>query len=373
MKRIIAALVVAVAGLVVWADTNQDYIALREQVKQLRTELARQGAYAFVTNRETTPSVAPHIHSQCWVDWLPRTNDAQIAYEQEKRDFGLDFVGELEKLVMIEIPLEDIGGLSARAEYALTMAEWLKSARGYGNHILKTWSEGIAMSALGGMAVNSQCDTNRILKLLRRFDGVQMNVSRRVHILNEEAPHSYAVHSCLSIDDAYNSLAAQWGAHQVEAVKYFDGKFGSRVTSFDDVKNDDHNYAFYINDPALFAPQDEIRDFWQRKNHEVVCVYGLENDMALQVLQIIRYRTMLGELPKPTDAELNDLNLAFDYRSRLHDRWRVVTKGKEYHFRGGSAVLSIYGRKFADWFTRTLQLYRERKNREFSRAKSLAK
>lgn len=25
MKRIIAALVVAVAGLVVWADTNQDY------------------------------------------------------------------------------------------------------------------------------------------------------------------------------------------------------------------------------------------------------------------------------------------------------------------------------------------------------------
>lgn len=50
MKRIVAALVVVVAGLVVWADTNQDYIALREQVKQLRTELARQGAYAFVTN-----------------------------------------------------------------------------------------------------------------------------------------------------------------------------------------------------------------------------------------------------------------------------------------------------------------------------------
>lgn len=351
------AIMLAVCGR---AESSVDYVGLTEKIKRLRIELARQGIYAFVTNRETTPLIAPYIHSQCWVDWLPKTNVEQIAYEQEKRDFGLDFVGGLEEEALFEAKLEDVDSLEHRAVQMLTVAEWLKTAKGYGNHILKTWCEGIAVSALGGMAVNSQSNTNRILKLLRRFDDVQMNVARRLHILNEEAPHRFELRPCSTIDDAANLLSAQWSGHQFKSVKHFDRKFGHRVVTFGDVKNDDPNYAFYINDPALFTPQDEIKDFWRRKNHEAVCVFGLENDMAEQVLQIIRYRTMIGEVPKPTDAELNDLNLAFDYRSRLHNKWRVVTKGKESHFRGGSAVLKVYGRTFVDWCTRTLQLHRER-------------
>ena len=99
MKRLAIACVIVLSSIVGYSEetvSENDWTSLKERMKALRSELARQGAYAFVTNRETTPAVAPYVHSQCWVDWLPRENVERIAYEQEKREFGLDFVLELE-------------------------------------------------------------------------------------------------------------------------------------------------------------------------------------------------------------------------------------------------------------------------------------
>ena len=61
------------------------------------------------------------------------------------------------------------------------------------------------------------------------------------------------------------------------------------------------------------------------------------------------------------------INLAFNYRSRLHDVWRKHTKGNEFHFLGADAIVKIYGRTFVDWFTRELQLKREADKRDKSR------
>ena len=57
---------------------------MRLGVVLLRTELARQDVYTFVTNRATTPRIAPYIHSQCWVDWLPK--------EDVKRRAGVNYL-----------------------------------------------------------------------------------------------------------------------------------------------------------------------------------------------------------------------------------------------------------------------------------------
>lgn len=190
VKCLIVLEVVVFAAGAVTADDAQSYVAMREQVMSLRTELSRHSAYAFVTNHAVVPRVAPHIHSQCWVDWLPRTNVAQIAYEQEKRDFGLDFIDKLEDLVFLKIPLEDADAHERRAEEALAIAAWMKTAKGYGNQILKRWCEGIALSSMGSMSVNPQCDTNRVLKLIVRVDDLHENLVRQVAILNEESPPS---------------------------------------------------------------------------------------------------------------------------------------------------------------------------------------
>ena len=352
------AITVVLASCVSNAFAVDDWKTLRGEVKELRSELARQGAYAFVTNRTTTPPIAPHIHSQCWVDWLPKTNVEQIAYEQEKRDLGLDFFVEIERLALAGLSLEEIDALENHADKLLTIAEWLKTADGYGNHVLKTWSEGVALSAMGGMAVNPRCDTNRVLRLVARLDCPQKNISRRVSILNEESPHRYRMPQCATYDEAAKDLEGQCHPHKLNTWKYYGQKDGRRNFTFDKVKDDPPEYAFYVPErPA--GSGDSIRSEWQIKNHEVVCIYGQECDMADQVVQILRYRTVIGDIPVPTEKEIADLNFAFDYRSRLHDIWQKHTKGKEPYFLGADAILKIYGHTFVDSRTRSLQLQME--------------
>lgn len=355
---LIAVIAVVLMPCVSNAVNVDDWKTLREEMKVLRSELARQGAYAFVTNRTTTPPIAPHIHSQCWVDWLPKTNVEQIAYEQEKRDFGLDFFVEIESLALPGLSLGNIDDLEKHADRMLTIAEWLKTADGYGNHVLKTWSEGIALSALGGMAVNPRCDTNRVLKLIARLDCLQKNIARRVAILNEESPHRYKMPQCSTYNEAAKDLERQCHSHKLNTWKYYGQKDKRRNFTFDKVKDDPPEYAFYVPErPA--EGSDSIRSEWQIKNHEVVCIYGQECDMADQIVQILRYRTLIGDIPVPTKKEVADLNLAFDYRSRLHDIWQKRTKGKELYFLGADAILKIYGHTFVDLRTRSLQLQLE--------------
>ena len=347
-------IVVVVVTLTPWllnAADIDNWKTLQDETKTLRIELARQGAYAFVTNRATTPTVAPHIHSQCWVDWLPRTNVEQIAYEQEKRGFGLDFIGEIEKLALPEISLDDIDRLEIHADRMLTIAAWLKTAGGYGNHVLKTWCEGIALSAMGGMSINPLCDTNRVQKLIARLDGLQENVARRVFILNEEAPHRYIMPKCATYDEAAKDLDGQCYPHKIETWNRYRSE-GLKVLTFDKVKEDSPVYAFYVPD---ICDNGNIREWWQSKKHDAVCVYGLESNMADEIFQIMRFRTHIGNIPKPTEAEINDLTLAFRYRSRMHDVWRKWSKGEECYFMGADAILKIYGHTFEDWFTRELR------------------
>lgn len=49
------------------APSKEERVRGLAEVRQLRGDLARLGVAAFVTNA-ATPRMAPHIHSQCWVD-----------------------------------------------------------------------------------------------------------------------------------------------------------------------------------------------------------------------------------------------------------------------------------------------------------------
>lgn len=335
------------------AESKEDFIDLREQVKRLRLELARQGAYAFVTNRETTPAIAPRIHSQYWVDGLPKANIEQIAYEQEKRDFGLDFVGELEKLALLDIPLDDIDALERHAGQLLTIAEWLKTERGYGNQILKKWSEHIAMSSAGGMAVNPGCMTNRVFGLISRVDTLQNDAARRVDILNEESPHRYSLPKCQSVGEVERLLEAQWMPHLAEACNYFSGETGRSCFTFSDAPNAPRQFSFYLYDPGN-SESPAIRSWWGDKRHEGVCVYGMYAPLKDDVLAILKIREAIGEIPAPTQQEISDDHLAFLYTSRLQDAWRAKTKTEEL-LKGGMSIVAIYGRTFVDWHTRALR------------------
>lgn len=87
MQRNNAAFVLAMCLAVVChlaAAQGRDWDKLRDGIRRLRMELARQDVYTFVTNRTTTPRVAPYIHSQCWVDWLPKGEERRRAVSKSR-------------------------------------------------------------------------------------------------------------------------------------------------------------------------------------------------------------------------------------------------------------------------------------------------
>ena len=86
------------------------WLQLRSEIREMRECMAKDGAYAFVTNA-ATPKTAPHIHSQYWLMLIPETNIALRQYEQGKRDFGLDMIGQLERYAKQKIDIKDISTL----------------------------------------------------------------------------------------------------------------------------------------------------------------------------------------------------------------------------------------------------------------------
>lgn len=122
------------------------------EVKQLRADLARLGLEAFITN-SALPKVAPHIHSQCWVDWLPKANIDQWAYEQEKRELGRDMLHILEDMVMSDVSWRDYLAVRRRVKTLLRLKEWLSTVHGCGNYYIQEWAENIALSGIAALVI----------------------------------------------------------------------------------------------------------------------------------------------------------------------------------------------------------------------------
>lgn len=187
------------------AKEQSDWDALRAEVSSLRKRLAQDGAYTFVTNA-ATPKTAPHIHSQCWVDWLPKEDVKRREYEQEKRDLGLDILGCLEKYAWGIEAHEDLEGNKKSAMELLAIAEWLNTTPGYGNYLLKRWAENLALIRICHLAVDGRVGLDEIKSYFSHVGTPIQDLQLRVRILNEESPHKYSLPSSNLTEEAGRRL-----------------------------------------------------------------------------------------------------------------------------------------------------------------------
>ena len=324
-------------------SSGQDWALLRKGVSAQRQVLADKGAYLFVTD-EMTPRRAPHIHSQCWVDWLPDDEVERKAYEQEKRDFGLDMAVQLEKLGARRIEMDDVAGLRTGAEQLVAIAEWAKTSPGYGNYILKHQAEELAMVLMAKMAVNEKCSIREVRELLDRIDTHEKSAYLQVSVLNEESPHAYARPTATSGSEIQSALGRQWRDHVREAREHFKARLpkGRRV-HFEDVRDEAREYAFYIPDRNLGDAS--ISRYWNLKDHEEVCVYGMYSQKREKIGWILKYRETIGAIPVPRAGELESEESQERYVGRINDAW--LAKGFPSSVKPvGRIVLWIYCGQF---------------------------
>ena len=335
-KCLLAACVLSNCGIS-FAD-QEEWSELRREVSAMREALASKGAYVFVTNA-ATPKVAPHIHSQCWVDWLPKEDVKRRMYEQEKRDFGLDVLKCLEKYAW-GIDEEDLSGYRKSAGELLSIAEWINTSAGYGNYLLKRWAENLALIRVCRLTVDGSVGLDEIKSYFSRVGTPIHDIRLRVLILNEEAPHKYSLPSfALTEENGSESLCRQWAGHFRESVRHYSkwSEDNSRYypsLAFKDIMWDDPKYAFYIEDPV--DGEQTLRDVWGKKTHyTALCTGQMSMIHWLCLKEIIQYWEVVGELPLP-DKEIVKRPGSFrglcregdEYKAMIEGKWRSSSKAK---------------------------------------------
>lgn len=322
---------------------TQDWTKKRKEISLLRNALSCEGAYAFVIG-DRTPRKAPHIHSQCWVDWLPEVEVERRAYEQEKREFGRDLVRQLDAYATQKIEIDNVVVLKERVRQLVAIAEWIKTSHGYGNYILKHQAEELALMTMAKMAVNDKCPVQEIRGFLGAIDTHAKSAYMQVAILNEESPHQYKLPDSVVGSNIQLELGRQWNVHRLNAKKYFMTRFPSkRHLLFGDVKNEERDYAFYIPDRNLGDAS--IGNYWNLKDHEEVCVYGMYSQKRDKIRWILDFREIIGEIPSPKIGELEDEASRERYVDKINDLW--LAKGHPTTVKPiGRLVMWIYQGQF---------------------------
>ena len=332
ITALIAASIISAMQLACRAE-NEDasrWLQLRSGIREMRECMAKDGAYAFVTNA-ATPKTAPHIHSQCWVDWLPEGEVKRREYEQEKRDLGLDIIGYLEEYAWDVEPQDDLGTNQKNAVELLTIAEWLRTSHGYGNYMLKRWAENLALIRLCNLSIDKRVGIDEIKSLFNRVDEPIQNLKLRLAILNEESPHKYSLPSFfLTEDSGSTSLCRQWGKHAMESMNHYckwcheHSRIFSGLT-FNDVAWDNPEYAFYIEDPR--DGWHTLRDIWGKKYHYTLCTGAMDMRLWRYLQEIISYKEVVGEIPLPDKSELERPG-SFAFASNELDNYNMIIDAK---------------------------------------------
>ena len=226
----------------------------------------------------------------------------------------------------------------------------------YGNYILKSWSEFIAESAIGRMAVQSRCSTNRVVALLVKIDPPEKNLDFRLTILNEEAPHRFSRPT--NLQDAIRSMERQWQSHYFAACHHYGRDFTGRVLDrgFAEVKDDPPEYAFYCEDAN--QRYNTIRSRWSKKKHYEVCVVGMCSTLLDEIKRVLLFRSKIKDFPAPPPGAFSNDDIEWKYLNTIRDLWDPYAK--EYgHIAVGRILINFYYGGGLDYDTWQLALERK--------------
>ena len=339
----------------VTAPADVDWVRLRKEVTELRRKAGSFGFGALVSGGVATPL----IRSQSWVDWIPKEDVRRRLYEQEKRDFGMDLLKQLERHAVQIADMREKAALKREVSDLLALRRWLASAHGYGNYFVSRWAENIAMNAAARLAIDGEVPTDEVRSLLSAAPDRDSLFMFRVDVLNDEAPHVFTASPIgrLSGDDC---LALQWARHLKDANGYFRRLFGERKTGglsyrFEDVRNEDRKFAFYWDDATGDAA---LTEWWGGKCHYCLCVGDFDRNCRLDVEAIIRYREEMGSLRLPTENECAVETAREGYVDQIDYAWTMKhLYGKDFHV--GDIVVRVCSGVALDFETR--KVWRRRK------------
>ncbi|MGI6496008.1 MAG: hypothetical protein ACOX5G_07960 [Kiritimatiellia bacterium] len=349
MKHLLKALVcTALAALppLCAASTEPNF---EEEMKALaiqRKTLADSGFRGFFAVAQSNRWDAPKIHSQCWVDWLPRESTKRIQLEQAKRDFGLELVKAVDEEALRILSPANTGERASQADRLLDFSGWAGRPGGYGNHAIRRRVEHLACVPIGHLVADLEFPVEEIEARLARFETEESKLRVRRNILNEESPHQYRAKT-------KDDLAVEWHGHFRKAWLAYKKKEGHYPHHFAEGENFPKEIAFYCEDEISPRPY-TLATKWNQKLHYMFCIMGYESTMMDRVQNLLLFRKTIGRFPLKPSRPLGSFE-GEEVREAFYEAW--MPHEKKFGKKGSGAARSytqILNNAFMDYDTSEL-------------------
>ncbi|MGI6496007.1 MAG: hypothetical protein ACOX5G_07955 [Kiritimatiellia bacterium] len=331
------------------ASTEPDY---EEEMKALaiqRKTLADSGFRGFFAVAQSNRWDAPKIHSQCWVDWLPRESTKRIQLEQAKRDFGLELVKAVEEEALRVLSPASTGERASQADRLLDFSGWAGRPGGYGNLAIKWRVEHLACIPIGHLIADLDFPVEEIEARLARLETEQGWVRMQVDVLNEEAPHQYRAKT-------KDDLAVEWHGHFRKAAFAFKDERGRYPYDHEESKDLPRHISFYCEDESSPRPY-TLATKWSQKRHFLFCVRGKTDAITDRVHNLLLFRKMIGRFPLKPSRPLGSFE-GEEVREAFYEAW--MPHEKKFGKKGSGAARSytqILNNAFMDYDTSELVGY----------------
>lgn len=281
------------APTTLWASTDPIKIEEEmERIRHLHSSLSSGDIAELLDTAARESIAAPKINSNYYAGRIAKQEAALAQLEQAKRAFGFKVAQVLDGVATESQRQTTSEQRAKQATQLLDLADWFKAQKGYGNYILVTRCENLAIVPLGYLIADLTLPMEMITTLRKRITLRQDEREFRRTVLNSEAPKPFidALTGPQSQQDDQMQMA--WG-NQWHAMADW---FKARNVSIDNWRRIDlpEELAFFL-DESPNGPK-RTSGSWEFDLHASLAI-GFRDKNIENVDAFAKYRELVGKFP----------------------------------------------------------------------------
>jgi hypothetical protein len=287
----------------------------QDHIEDMTVLLLKSAPADFLRVVSSNRWTAPVIWSKWYVDRVQDKDALQVMVRN--RAFGRALVARLDDWATDMRTATSLGQCTANGAALLDVADWLASAKGYGNLLLASRCRDIAAVGLGKVVADLGTPLEAASSLVSRLDAPWFSPFVRAAVLDAEAGTNLFNVSGLSPMEAEKRLEDTWRNGRLLRLKYsspeakaaFEGQTNAanavlaEMVQRKGLQPDEsaifqQNLSFFADDP-LPRPL-TLPNMWGAKRHEKLVV-GFDLQNVKKIKALLAFRSVAGVFPASQD------------------------------------------------------------------------
>jgi hypothetical protein len=288
-----------------------------ECIRHLDSSLSSGGIGKLFSTASHESIPAPKINSKYLAERISRREPVLTQLEQAKRAFGFKVTQALDRFATESQRQTTSEQRAKQATQLLDLADWFKAQKGYGNYILVTRCENLAIVPLGYLIADLTFPMEMITTLRKRITLRQDEREFRRTVLNSEAPKPFIVALAGPQSQQDDQMQMAWG-NQWHAMADW---FNARNVNIDKWRRIDlpEELAFFL-DESPNGPK-RASGSWEFDLHASLA-NGFRDKNIENVDAFAKYRELVGKFPtEPPKWWKADDKLYSKTKAAFEDAW----------------------------------------------------